>query len=257
MPLRKLVEIAARNLSIKRRMPRPFDNASIIVSPDSQLKYLKLGREAFDPLLLDIAAEFVKSNMIVWDVGANVGVFSVAAAALGAKVVAFEADPWLANLLYETRSLKENSGLKLDVAALAVSDRDGLSQLMIAARGRASNALEQVGGRSQMGGVRAKRFVPTLRLDTIAASLPAPHFLKVDVEGAEALVINGSLDLLASARPVLMIEVGPEHVPYVSRTLLELGYELFDAQLGPARRSALNLCVENTLAIPVATGSRT
>ena len=199
-------------------------------------------------MLLAIAEECIRSGMTVWDVGANVGVFSVAAAARGATVVAFEPDVWLADLLERTRSLSENHNLNLSVIPVAISDKDGVAQFMIAERGRASNALEEAGGHSQMGGVRQKRMVPTLTLDTLCQTLAAPDFLKVDVEGAELLVLQGATALL-SRRPNLLIEVSDNHAEQITCILKNAGYHLFDAERGVTQGSEIQRCTNNTLAL--------
>lgn len=76
--------------------------------------------------------------MNVWDIGANVGLFSFAAASLGAQVVAVEADTWPANLLQRSALLNQ---LPVTVFPAAVSDRQGVSKLYLSEHGRASNSL--------------------------------------------------------------------------------------------------------------------
>lgn len=248
MKIRKLIELVSRGKRFKRKLPSNFGSASIMVSPDAQLKYLKPGTEGLDRMLLATAAEFTRSGMTVWDVGANVGVFSVAAAARGASVVAFEPDVWLADLLERTRSLSENQSLDLSVIPVAISNKDGVAQFMIAERGRASNALEEAGGHSQMGGVRQKRMVPTLTLDTLCQTLVAPDFLKIDVEGAELLVLQGAPDLLRR-RPNLLVEVSANHAEQITFILKNAGYRLFDAERGASHGSEIQQCTNNTLAL--------
>ncbi len=248
MQIRRLIELVSRGKRFKRKLPANFGSASIIVSPDAQLKYLKPGSEGLDRMLLAIAEEYIRSGMTVWDVGANVGVFSVAAAARGASVVAFEPDVWLAELLERTRGLPENESLDLSIVPVAVSNKDGIAQFMIAERGRASNALEEAGGHSQMGGVREKRMVPTLTLDTLCKTLVAPDFLKVDVEGAELLVLQGATALLRR-RPNLLVEVSDNHAEQITYILKNAGYHLFDAERGVIQRSEIQRCTNNTLAL--------
>lgn len=184
--------------------------------------------------------------MTVWDVGANVGVFSVASAALGATVTAFEPDPWLCDLLERTRRLPENKSLDLSIVPAAVSNKDGIAQFMIAERGRASNALEEAGGHGQMGGVRQKRLVPTFRLDTLCHTLARPDFIKIDIEGAELLALEGATELLQS-QPGLMIEVSERFVPQITSILRGAGYRLFDAEAMAG--AEIQQCVNNTLAL--------
>jgi FkbM family methyltransferase len=63
--------------------------------------------------------ELVKSNTTVWDIGANMGLFSFAAAALGAEVLALEAGPRLAALLRRSAQL---NGLPVTVVPATVND---------------------------------------------------------------------------------------------------------------------------------------
>lgn len=72
------------------------------VSPNSALGYWRLDIGKVDPFLLSMVSELVKPKMTVWDIGTNVGLFSFAAASLGATVLACEADTWLANLIHRS-----------------------------------------------------------------------------------------------------------------------------------------------------------
>ena len=76
------------------------------MSPDSALGYWRRDISAVDPLLLAMARELVRPKMTVWDIGANVGLFAFAAAALGATVLAIEPDVWLASLMQRSTTLR-------------------------------------------------------------------------------------------------------------------------------------------------------
>ena len=105
------MERFSRRKTFWRRMPKSFERKPIKVTPDSALKFLKPGDMAFDPMLLRFAEQFVDKESVVWDIGANVGVFSLASAVRGGKVLAIEADPWLYTLLLETSRHRENRAL--------------------------------------------------------------------------------------------------------------------------------------------------
>lgn len=244
--LRTLVERLSRNRILKRRLPSTFGSTPIFVSPDSQLKYLKPGPQAFDLDLLRVAHAYIREQSIVWDIGANVGVFAFAAASIARKgsVLAVEPDIWLAQLIRKSAALAENLSLTVQVIPAAVSARNGIASLLIAKRGRASSCLESAGGRSQMGGVRDTVLVPTLTMDTLLDSGTAPTFVKIDVEGAEVQVLQSAKKLLSEVRPLLYIEVGEESATEATRLLQEAGYLLFDGVKPIAR------CCFNTMAIP-------
>ncbi len=250
--LRPLAERLARDRVFRRRLPPAFERRPIYISPDSALQYLKPGRAGFDPGLLALAEEMVRPGDVVWDIGANLGVFTIAALARGAsQVVAVEPDPWLAGLIRRSVALPENRGTPVHILPAAVADRPSVAMLAIAARGRSSNALSHVGGRSQMGGVREEVAVPVLTLDILLDTFAAPTFVKIDVEGAEALVLRGAKRLLeAERKPVLYIEIDGSTAEGIASTLHAAGYQIFDALAPPDQRTPLDCCVFDTLAVP-------
>lgn len=250
--VRTLLERLTRESRFQRDLPARFAPTSLYVSPDAQLKYLKPGEDAFDRELLRIIDTQVREDSIVWDIGANVGVFAFAAATVARRgmTLAVEPDIWLAQLMRRSLQLDHNRALSLTVLPAAVSDRNGCATFLIAERGRASNSLESSGGRSQAGGARARVTVPTLTLDTLLEET-IPTFVKIDVEGAEAAVLRGATRLLRDIRPTIYIEVGEEHVAEVTAMLKAHGYTLFDgADAGSGTAMPLDRCTFNTLAVP-------
>lgn len=215
--MRTMLERLARNSRVRRRLP---NGAFIWVSPDSQLKYLKpLGGDE----LLRLASDHIHSGSVVWDIGANCGIFTFGCLAAN-EVVAVEADPFLCDLLQ--RSVASNKSLNIKVVAGAASDMNGLAEFAIAARGRASNHLVSAEGRTQAGGERARLFVPTITLDGMLEHLTPPTFVKIDVEGAEAAVLRGAQALLRLHKPTLYIEVGKAHEAECKHLLNSAGYEV-------------------------------
>jgi FkbM family methyltransferase len=252
------LERLGRNTIFRRRLPERYESREIYVSPDAQLKYLKPGQRAFDSELLRIVDQHVHESSVVWDIGANVGVFAFAASSVARSgmTLAVEPDVWLASLMRRSLRLPSNHHLPLTVLPAAVSDRNGIATFAIAQRGRASNALESVGGRTQAGGIRERLTVPTLTLDTLLNFGAPPTFLKVDVEGAETLVLRGAEQVLRKARPIIYIEVGSEHSEEVGALLRDHQYVLFDgATYTHDSAQPLDRCVFNTLAVPSGTWS--
>jgi hypothetical protein len=109
---RKIAEYLSREKVLKRRITVNERKIPLFVSPDAQLKYLKPGSNSFDQDLVGIAEKYLTVNSCVWDIGANVGVFTFAAASVAHQgiVVAIEADIWLANLLRKTAAFHAYAG---------------------------------------------------------------------------------------------------------------------------------------------------
>jgi FkbM family methyltransferase len=224
--LRGLAHAAMRGVVLRRRLPARLGGAVVFLAPESQLKHLRPGLAGFDASLIGWAERFVRRGATVWDIGANCGVFALAAAGLGAEVLAVEPDPCLSALLLRARAA--NPQVKLEVLTAAVSDRQGLATLVISSGGRAGNALSPFAGAYiPFGHGEAQVLAPTVRLDDLLA-VSTPSLVKIDVEGAEILVLRGASRLLAEVRPTLLMEVASEVWDEARGILGAAGYRLFD-----------------------------
>jgi FkbM family methyltransferase len=255
MSLRLALERASHRVVVRRRLPPPFGGARIYVSTEGGLRYLARTMARVDPALLQLAAEVVKRGDTVWDIGANMGLFSFAAAVMagpGGRVLAVEPDTDLAGLL--RRSAAGPAGpagptrhAPVEILPAAVSDDLSVARFHIARRNRATSHLAGF-GTAMAGGVRSTQLVPTVTLDWLAARFPAPDVLKIDVEGAELAVLAGGAQVLAGS-PAVICEVSGQNATAVSGVLAGHGYTLYDGDQGPGERVPVHAAPFNTLAI--------
>jgi FkbM family methyltransferase len=234
---RVILKKLSRGVVLKRRLPPEFGSAPIFVSPESSLRYWRRDLGKVDPFLLSMVRELVRGETTVWDIGANVGLFSFAAAALGSRVLAVEADTWLATLLHKSLLL---NGLPVTVLPAAVSDADGISELHLSEQGKASNSLVGTG---------PAQSIVTITLDWILEHFTAPQVVKIDVEGMEHAVLRGASKLL-QLRPIIFCEVTRDH-DGVGKILRNAGYKLYAAR--ERDRHPLERPSYDTLALPHAT----
>ncbi|MGZ5617126.1 MAG: FkbM family methyltransferase [Usitatibacter sp.] len=236
---------------MKSRLPARFGNFPIIVSPDARLGFWRRGVEQVDPTLLSVAEELVKPGHCVWDIGANVGIFAMAAAARAGTsgfVLAVEGDTWLVDLMRRSCQLESSPRAPIDVLPVAVDAELGIATFNIANRGRAANHLQGT-GYPQAGGAREQQRVPAVSLDWLLGHFRKPDVLKIDVEGAELRVLSGAKAVLAEARPILICEVASEHAREVSDLLSLHRYALYDMEQAPPR-DRIALATANIIAIP-------
>jgi FkbM family methyltransferase len=253
-PLRKLAERLSRGVVLRRHLPKDFQRLPLYVTPEAGLRHWA-GLSSVDRHLLRMARELVRPAAVVWDVGANVGLFAFSAAAMAGPsglVLAIEPDIWLAHLM--DRSSREIAQKKLPAAPVrvlcaSVSNKLRVSELEIAERARASNHLYGVSGSTQTGGYRHLQLTVSVALDSLLDFFPAPSVLKIDVESHEAEVLRGAARLLESARPVIWCEVDPRNAEAVSKLLHEKNYQLFGAANDP--HPPIPRAWWNTLAVPV------
>jgi FkbM family methyltransferase len=192
---RSILKTASRGVVLKRYLPSEFGGTPLFVSPESALSYWKRDISKVDPFLLSMVRQLVRPEMTVWDIGANVGLFSFAAASLGARVVAVEPDLWLASLIQRSAMLNK---LPVTVLPAAVADSEGISKLFLSDEGRSSNSL---------AGSGSFQTVVTVTLDWMRKYLDAPQLVKIDVEGFEYTALKGAANLLQSSRPQISCEV--------------------------------------------------
>jgi FkbM family methyltransferase len=175
---------------------------------------------------------FVRPGDVVYDVGANIGLYvRLMRYHLGASTVAFE--PMTENRALLLRNAADINDGRTLVLPFALTDRDGEEELQLDLIMSGSAALSAVTagrpstGHEQYGIAAQTERVPVRRLDTIAAELDlaSPRLIKVDVEGAAGLVVEGARETLLRYRPVVVVECHSlGELRDVFRVLSELGY---------------------------------
>lgn len=152
-----------------------------------------------DEMVADFASS-VKPGDVVWDVGANLGVFALLAAdkAEDGHVVAFEPYPPNVSRLQENIALNGASGA-VDVADVALGSGPGQIELGIDRR-ELGTQTPTVNARPDQTVTQVDQIAGDAFVDTEIA--PAPDVVKVDVEGAELDVLDGLQDVLDDARLV-------------------------------------------------------
>jgi FkbM family methyltransferase len=211
-PLRIARRLAFRVLH-KWRAPHPvlarFGGIAVAVPSHSVLAE-GIYANAWERHERNVLRRVVRPGTTVLDVGANIGfytcLFAVAVGPAG-RVFAFEPTPSTLALL--RANVDRNQLRNVEIEPVALADRDGTATLhLFAADGDPYNSL----GASTAGGAAATRqaLVRTRRLDDYLERI-APESVsavKLDVEGAESLVVAGGRSFFARLEgAVLMVEL--------------------------------------------------
>lgn len=164
-------------------------------------------------------AQRVRSGDTIYDIGANVGFYTLLAATLGGasgRVVAFEPAP--RNLQYLKRHLRLNRVTNVTVVEAAVADQKGTASFD-------EGPVHSEGRLADCGRLR----VDVVTVDDLVngEKLPAPDCLKIDVEGAEFRVLQGAAQTLAARHPIVFLAThGSEVHRACCELLAQAGYTL-------------------------------
>lgn len=199
-------------------------------------------------------SRFIPPSGVVLDIGANHGKFTRNFARLhgrSCRVLAFEP------LEYNYSLLRAVVGSMRNVSTfnIALSDRSGTTDFYVPIRpsGRISPGCAHMGDESHADtfGTSTARDVrkTTVATETLDAFLPAHgvagvDFIKLDVQGAESLVIQGGMGTLRAHRPAIWCELSRGCPEYLGLTVqrsvdlfASLGYRLhtLDERTGACR----------------------
>jgi FkbM family methyltransferase len=169
--------------------------------------------------LQNLLVRKVRPGNVVWDIGANVGFFTLLAARLtgtAGRIVAIEPLPRNLDLLRAHLDLNQIGNVT--VLGQAVADAAGTA-LFAAAASPSMGRLDTAAGFE----------VTVTTVDTLVESgvAPAPHIIKMDIEGAESRALAGARRTLERHRPVLLLSTHgwAQHEGCMSM-LRGIGYEL-------------------------------
>lgn len=139
----------------------------------------------------------IRPGDVIYDIGANVGFYTLLAAKLtGSEGRVFAFEPLPRNLAHLNQHLELNKVENVQVVAAAVADRGGEATF-------SDSSDPSMGHLSAQGSVKVK----TVSLDQWRANewSPPPHLIKIDVEGAEQKVLIGARQLLLEHRPIILL----------------------------------------------------
>lgn len=170
------------------------------------------GRSVHEPPVCRLLMERLGPGRVFFDVGANLGFFTVLGAHLcrgdGGEVHAFEPDPALAARIPDSLALNDELA-PVVVNSFACWDGDGALCPYRPAQPGNPSTNRIVSPEPRGGGVA--RVSAGLTLDAYCRRTgTSPDVVKVDVEGGEGRVAAGSREVIARERPTLLLEIHPE-----------------------------------------------
>jgi len=208
--LRKLVRFANLHFSPKEDMLIKVHNHKMYANTFDRILVSYLWKfsilESFETKLME---KIIKRDMVVFDIGANLGYYTLIFAGLtgeGGKVYSFEPEPENYKLLL--KNIMANRYNNVIPIQKAVSDKEGKIKFFISEEDKGNHSIYNFGN----GGKATK--VETTTLDKFTRGKIKPNVIKLDVEGAEFLAVQGMDNLIRNNKDITMI---CEFWPYALR----------------------------------------
>ena len=177
-------------------------------------------------------AKLVKPGMVVYDIGAHVGFYTLYFATLtgpSGKVYAFE--PARRNLQYLYKHISLNYVNNIEVYEVAVAEASGYADFIFNPESSSTSHLSNLD--TARPGIRESIRVIALD-DFIGQGHPPPDFIKMDIEGAEFQALTGMAHLLRKKKPLLSISLHGRIVSSQCLSFLnDLKFEISDLTKNP------------------------
>lgn len=193
-----------------------LDPKITILSPEGRKLFFRTGHGrlywrartlfSMEPMIINWIQSFSKEDCF-FDIGANVGGYSIYAASHGVKTFAFEPEINNLQLLYENIILNQLQEYCSPVP-IGVGNETKLDTFFIKALSK-GDALHGIGKPSYLlsspqNTIKVDVFVSTLDDIVDRFELPSPSRLKIDVDGNELQVIQGALKTISTVKEIYM-----------------------------------------------------
>ncbi len=182
----------------------------------------------YEPAVISEIDRLPETTKVIYDVGAHIGYITLALAHhtnSRGKVFAFEPVPGNVELLKKMTVLNKLEE-QVAVFPLALGNNKGEQRFVM--WGSSMMHLLEAAVDVQDSSHSRSIMVESSTLDSFVfeQNMPPPQLIKIDVEGAEALVLEGASSLLSTFSPSIIIEIhGPGNAQKVWEMLANFNYK--------------------------------
>lgn len=239
--LKKIVN----RLIVKPRRPEwvrisagPLIGGELFLESNSFSGWSEMVSGTYDSFIYDEIKKMNADDKVIWDIGAHFGYHSLSFSSIvGEKghVYSFEPNPF--NIERFRLNVARNPALdkRITLNTNALSDTNGKSTFIFSndVDGSRSSGSHLIGATAPLLGYTYLNFsrqdVETIKIDSLIAGsgIKIPDIMKIDVEGAELLVLNGASAFFERHKPIIFMEVHNILMMfYVQRFLISHGYDI-------------------------------
>jgi FkbM family methyltransferase len=168
-----------------------------------------------------------KENLIYWDIGANIGLYSIYNSLKNKNSTTIAFEPSSSNLRVLTRNISINNlEKKIKVMSLPLTNKENTFQTMREGRFVEGGALNSFGEKIDFEGKELKSnmnyslFGTTMNFFIENSILEIPDYIKIDVDGIEHLILEGGSKFLRNKKiKSLSIEINENFIEQYEKIL--------------------------------------
>ena len=175
----------------------------------------------YDDFFIDYLHKLNLKGKVLFDIGTHIGFNSLIFAEMvgkKGKVVAFEPNDYNRERFEYILTKNQDLASVIDIRKEAVADKSGTCEFVFTDNiegGTSSGSFIESADTHMEKGIYEREIgfkrvnVPTISLDTLDSIgvHDIPYLIKIDVEGAEYLILEGGMNFIRKHHPILLIEI--------------------------------------------------
>ncbi len=247
--LREILKPFASFIPVKYRFPvngsfnikiDPNKTINLTCNPTSYLSRLLFwgGEEGFEYKTVRIYKELVKNANVIFDIGSNIGYYSLVGGALNPKAKIYAFEPMPAAYKFLNINIENNKFSNIKAEKIALSNVKGKTKFYAVKSRKFMNLEDHLNGDgtinkdNNISNFGEEFEVNTETLDNYVSSnqINSIDIIKIDTEASEHLVFAGGINVLQNFRPIIFCEVIPNKIEtQINEIFAPLNYSFFKA----------------------------
>ncbi|MCF8368090.1 MAG: FkbM family methyltransferase [Bacteroidales bacterium] len=174
------------------------------------------GISGFEYNSVDIFLELIKSSKVFFDIGANIGYYSLLASKVNPGLEIFAFEPFPDAIAALKRNISQNMFGNISIISTALAAKTGEDTLFYRINDDFPRGL-QLAGNNSMVNFKDNRNqtvdIKTQTLDEFVTQhkIESLDFIKIDTETTEFMILSNGIEALKKFRPIILCEVLPGH----------------------------------------------
>ena len=208
-------DLINQDLNIKKKI---FDKEIIFFAPNLIIKWRVDTLLSKEPNTLKWIDNFQNNKKILWDIGANIGLYSIYAAIKHSNIEIISFEPSTSNLRVLSRNIALNKlSDKISIFQPALSNKENSFMMFQESQFIEGWSMHQFSNDIKLDkGINNQQNykIYGTNIDSLIRNniLKAPNYIKIDVDGIEHLILQGSVNTLMNKNiKSILVEIDESH----------------------------------------------